>query len=48
MEEKILGLYVAGRSQRDISEQFKSLYGLETSPELASKISERMVPQIVE
>ena len=48
MEEKILALYAAGMSQRDISEQIKNLYGVEISPELVSKISERIVPQIVE
>jgi len=48
MEEKILALYAAGMSQRDISEQIKNLYGVEISPELVSKISERIIPQIVE
>ena len=48
MEEKIMGLYAAGMSQRDIAEQIKSLYAVEISPELVSKISERIVPQIVE
>ena len=40
MEEKILGLYVCRVSQRDISEQIKSLYDVDISPELVSKISE--------
>jgi len=48
MEEKILGLYAAGMSQRDIAEQIESLYGVEISPELVSKISERIIPQITE
>ena len=48
MEEKILGLYAAGMSQRDISEQIESLYGVEISPELVSKISERIMPQVTE
>jgi len=48
MEEKILSLYAAGMSQRDISEQIKNLYGVEISPELVSKISERILPQITE
>jgi len=48
MEEKILALYAAGMGQRDIAEQIKSLYGIEISPELVSKISERILPQIVE
>jgi transposase-like protein len=48
MEEKILSLYAAGMSQRDIAEQIKSLYGVEISPELVSKISERILPQVLE
>lgn len=33
MEEKILGLYACGMSQRDISEQIKSLYDVDISPD---------------
>ena len=36
MEEKILGLYVCRVSQCDISEQIKSLYDVDISPELVS------------
>ena len=46
MEEKILGLYACGVSQRDISEQIKSLYNVEISPELVSKISEKITPEV--
>lgn len=46
MEEKILSLYSCGMSQRDISEQIKSLYGVEISPELVSKISEKIMPEV--
>lgn len=46
MEEKILGLYACGMSQRDISEQIKSLYDVEISPELVSKISEKIMPEV--
>ncbi|MEN6570207.1 MAG: IS256 family transposase [Rikenellaceae bacterium] len=48
MEEKILSLYAAGLSIRDISEQIKSLYDVEISPELVSKISEKIMPQLNE
>jgi putative transposase len=48
MEEKILSLYAAGMSTRDISEQIKNLYGIEISPELVSKISEKIMPQVTE
>ena len=43
MEDKILALYACGMSQRDIAEQIKSLYDVEISPELVSKISEKIM-----
>lgn len=46
MEEKILGLYACGMSQRDISEQIKSLYNVDISPELVSKITEKIMPEV--
>ncbi len=46
MEEKILSLYSCGMSQRDIAEQIKNLYDVEISPELVSKISERIMPEV--
>ena len=46
MEDKILSLYACGMSQRDISEQIKSLYDVEISPELVSKISEKIMPEL--
>lgn len=46
MEDKILSLYACGMSQRDITEQVKSLYDVEISPELVSKISEKIMPEV--
>ena len=46
MEEKILSLYACGMSQRDISKQIKNLYDVEISPELVSKISEKIMPDV--
>jgi len=46
MEEKILSLYSCGMSQRDIAEQIKGLYDVEISPELVSKISEKIMPEV--
>jgi len=45
MEEKILALYACGMSQQDISEQIK-LYDVDISPELVSKISEKIMPEV--
>ena len=46
MEDKILALYACGMSQRDIAAQIKSLYDVEISPELVSKISEKIMPEV--
>lgn len=46
MEEKILGLYSCGMSQRDIAEQIQSLYDVEISDGLVSKIVEKVTPEI--
>lgn len=46
MEDKILSLYACGMSQHDIAEQIKSLYDVEISPELVSKISEKIMPEV--
>lgn len=46
MEDKILSLYACGMSQRDIAEQIKNLYDVEISPELVSKISDKIMPEV--
>lgn len=46
MEAKILALYACGMSQRDIAEQIKDLYDVEISPELVTKISEKIMPEV--
>ena len=46
MEDKILSLYACGMSQRDIAEQIRNLYDVEISPELVSKISEKIMPEV--
>ncbi len=46
MEEKIIDLYASGMSQRDISEQIKELYDVEISPDLVTKITEKIMPEV--
>ena len=46
MEDKILSLYACGMSQRDIAEQIKDLYDVEISPELVTKICEKIMPEV--
>jgi len=45
-KKKILALYACGMSQRDISEQIKSIYDVEIPAELVSKISEKIMPEV--
>lgn len=46
MEEKILSLYSCGMSQRDIVEQIKELYNVEISPDLVTKITEKIMQEV--
>ena len=46
MEEKIMALYACGMSQRDIAEQIKELYDVDISPELVTKITEKIMPEV--
>ncbi len=46
MEEKIIGLYACGMTQKDISEQIKNLYDVEISDGLVSKIVDKITPDV--
>ena len=46
MGEKILALYASEMSQRDIAEQIKELYDVEISPDLVTKITEKIMPEV--
>ena len=48
MEEKIIGLYAAGMTQSEVAEQIKALYDVEISPELVSRITDKILPQVNE
>lgn len=48
IEEKVLSLYSRGMSTRDIHDQIKELYGVEISSDLVSKITERIMPTVLE
>jgi len=47
VKEKILALYACGMSQQDFSEQVKKLYDVGISLELVSKISEKVMPEVM-
>ncbi|MEG2246653.1 MAG: transposase [Peptostreptococcaceae bacterium] len=44
IEDKILSLYAAGMTTRDISDQIKELYGVDISAETVSNITNRILP----
>lgn len=44
IEDKILGMYAKGMSTRDIASHLEELYGMEASPTLISKITEKIMP----
>ena len=48
IEDKIIALYARGMSTWDIHDQVKDIYGIEVSAEMASKITEKIVPEIKE
>ena len=48
IEEKVISLYARGMSTRDIHDQLNDLYGIDLSAEMASKITDKTLPQVKE
>jgi transposase-like protein len=48
LEEKVISLYAAGLSTRDIHTQIKELYDVEVSAEQVSRITDRVLPLLAE
>lgn len=48
IEDKIIAMYAKGLSTRDIEDHVKDIYGVEVSPSLVSRITDRVVPDIEE
>lgn len=48
IEDKILSLYAAGMTTRDVSAQIKELYGVDISAETVSNITNRILPIVSE
>ena len=46
MEGQILSLYAKGMSSRDIEEHLNNLYGIDVSPSMISKITDKIIPEI--
>jgi len=48
MDDQIIALYTKGLSTRDIVEAFKEMYGADVSAQLVSKVTERVLDQVIE
>lgn len=48
LEEQILALYSKGVSTRDIESHMYDIYGVDVSPSLVSKVTDKILPQIIE
>jgi transposase-like protein len=48
IEGQIIGMYAKGLSTRDIEDQMRDIYGIDVSPTLVSKITDKIMPQVAE
>lgn len=48
IEDQIIAMYAKGMSTRDIEEHMKEIYGIEVSPSMVSKITDKILPMITE
>lgn len=48
LEDQIIGLYAKGMSTRDIEDHMKDLYGIDVSPTMVSKVTDKIMPAIME
>ncbi|MDO9591877.1 MAG: IS256 family transposase [Erysipelotrichaceae bacterium] len=48
IEEKIIAMYAKGLSTRDIEDHVMDIYGIEVSPSLVSRITDKITPEIAE
>lgn len=48
LEEQIIAMYAKGMSTRDIEDHMRDLYGIDVSPTMVSKITDKIMPMIAE
>lgn len=48
IEQKIMGMYAKGMSQRDIEDSLREIYGAEISQGMISKITDKIMPEVNE
>ena len=48
IEDQVMAMYAKGMSTRDIEDHMRDIYGIDVSPTLVSKITDKIMPQITE
>ena len=48
LESKIIAMYAKGMSTRDIEDHLRDIYGIDASPALISKITDKVLPAVME
>ena len=48
VEEQIIAMYAKGMSTRDIEAHMRDIYGIDCSPELVSRVTDKIMPMIIE
>ncbi|SFG44978.1 Transposase (or an inactivated derivative) [Desulfotomaculum arcticum] len=48
LEEQIIAMYAKGMSTRDIEDHMRDIYGIDVSPTMVSKITDKILPMIAE
>jgi len=48
IEEQVVAMYAKGISTRDIEDHLKAIYGIDVSPSLVSRITDKIMPQVTE
>ncbi|MDD4754402.1 MAG: IS256 family transposase [Desulfitobacteriaceae bacterium] len=48
LEEQIIAMYAKGMSTRDIEDHMRDIYGVEVSPTMVSKVTDKIMPIIAE
>lgn len=48
LEDQIIAMYAKGMSTRDIKDHMKDIYGIDVSPSMVSKITDKIMPTITE
>ena len=48
LEEQIIAMYAKGMSTRDIEDHMRDIYGIDVSPSMVSKITDKILPMVSE